>query len=164
MEEDNKVVIREWRCSRSKIDVWWRSVPGTQGDYFMNALHGRCGERVALSVPVEQLLTDEGASMVIEVLRDFFEGQYGSNKLKAVTQFIKFHRGNTSMDENISSLQISNCLLISLGIHLPEDVVAAILIMNCDLSDGQRSTTLAIAGGQLNVARICGALRQITQV
>ena len=141
--------------------------PRTQGEKttsLVNALHGRCGERVALSVPVEQLLTNEGASMVIEVLRDFFEGQYGSNKLKAITQFIKLHRGNTSMDEYISSLQSSNCLLISLGIHLPEDVVAAILIMNCDLSDGQKSTTLAIAGGQLNVARICGALRQITQV
>ena len=136
---------------------------GTQGEKttsLVNALRGRCGERVALPVPVEQLSTIEGASMVCEVSRDFFEGQYGSNKLKVITQFIKLH---TSMDEYISSLQSSNGFLIYPGIHLPEDVVAAILIVNCDLSDCQKSTTLAIAGGELNVARICGALRNITQ-
>ena len=157
LEEGKKVGIREWRRWRSKIEVWWRSVLGTRGEKttsLVNALQGRRGGRVALLVRVEQLLTNEGGSMVIEVLTDFFECQYGSNKLKAIIQFIVLDRGNTSMDEYISSLQSSNCFLIPLEIHLPVDVVAAILIMNCDLSDGQKSTALVIAGGKSNVARI----------
>ena len=160
-DKDNKLTLKDFKLWHKSVSVWWNCVSCPDYDRslaLLSALHGKAKGVVMSSLSVQEL-TGPGSQWCIEnVLKKHFEGDYSSNSLRAIREYLSIQKlSSETMEDYVLRLREATA---NVQPHM-EVWEGSVLLLRAGLSGDQIAIVLATCGRDLSLSTVEGALLQL---
>ena len=156
-----KIGLHEFHTWRVQAMAWYSECTMTVSAKNVHAFTKLKGRAVTAKLSLDQLRSDQGFPMLLEVLEWAYGGDSADNILQAVTDLLDCRNGDRDMLSWITQIDHLVYRLANLGVRLDERFTGTIAILNSGLNRDQRGMVVASTGRSLQLQSILVAIRQL---
>ena len=156
-QTDMKLGLHDYHTWRVQEMAWYAET-GQSGSakhvQLFTRLRGRAARVATEKISLDQLRSDQGLYLLLQVLEWAYGGASADDVLQAVTELLECRRGASDMLTRMNRLDILVYRLGNFGIGVHDRFTGALALLNSGLKKDQRAMVVASTGRTLNLSNV----------